>query len=270
MSHQELLRLANDSGYPLQISAQRAVRLARSKHQWTANLSEHSWTNKIDGKSGFIDLVVQNSAGVIFLAVECKRVRDSTWLFLAPDGNTAPVTRAKCWISNYQRGSFSRFDWHDVDVSPASPEAMFCAIRGQSSSERNTLLERTGSELVSATEAIADELRDYRSADYPNLKVFFNVLVTTADIQVASFDPEHLSIADGTLSDAEFKSVPFVRLRKQLLSRPTAYNQSDFNGRMNLSHPKEQTVFVVCANAFTDFLSSFDVSNDSLRPLLLD
>ncbi len=265
MSNDPYLQLANDSGYPLQIAVQREIENTTSQHNWRVKFAEHSWFNLTDGTSGFIDLVVENRASVVYLVIECKRVRDSTWLFMEPSGQASPVTRSKAWISNYREGQFKHLGWFDVHVTPPSPEGLFCALRGQNAHERNTLLERTGAELVTATEGLAAEIRDYRP-DFPeDFRIYFNVIVTTADLVVAKFAPDQLSPSHGTLATAQFESAPFVRLRKQLSRRPRSFDVRDFQRGVEPTQEKESTVFVVRAEALAGFLRAFDVSTDGMR-----
>lgn len=59
-------------------------------------------------------------------------------------------------------------------------------------------------------------------------RVWVKWLVTTADLKVASFDVTHLSVADGTLREAEVVDVPFVRVRKQSSMRPANLSPADW------------------------------------------
>jgi len=85
----ELLRLANESGFPLQIAIEHVVRQTSAAHGWQVRHSEHAWHNPADGQSGFIDLVLSDSNGFAYAVVECKRVRNTTWLFFAGTGSLA-------------------------------------------------------------------------------------------------------------------------------------------------------------------------------------
>jgi hypothetical protein len=112
---------------------------------------------------------------------------------------------------------------------------------------------------------VAAELRDFRP-DFPsNFQIYFNVIVTTAELVVARFDPVGLSVGDGTLAGAEFTTVPFVRLRKQLSRRPFAFGIKAYQRNLDPAEEKANSVFVVSSSAFSQFLSEFDVSNDDLR-----
>lgn len=263
---EDALRIANDSGFPLQIALHRQVRETTTRHGWTVRYAEHAWSNR-DGSSGFIDLVLRNGTGTSFLLVECKRVRDSTWLFLPNDGEPKPRHKTKVWVSLYQSGSMPCYNWVDLPVDPSSPEAHFCAVRGQSSNDRITLLERVGAELVSATEALAAEDRDYRPDNAANVKIYLNAIVTTAELKLATFDPGRISLSDGTLAATEVESVPYVRLRKQLSTRPVAFSPTDYRNGLNIAWHKEHTVFVVRADSLPLLLTDLEVDDQALRHL---
>jgi hypothetical protein len=261
----DALKIANDSGFPLQIAIERAVTETSKSHGWKVRYVEHAWANPTDQESGFIDLVLQDQYRTSFLVVECKRVRHATWLFMHSSGEAKPRLHTKSWVSHYAAGQMAHFGWYDIAINPASPEALFCAVRGQSATDRSTLLERVGSEVTSATEALAEKERDLRLANQETIRLYFSVIVTTAEIAVAKFDPASISLTDGTLPAAEFESVPFVRFRKQLSTRPISLSPKDYDNATDVSYLSENTVFVVRADALTQFLADFDVSNDSLR-----
>ncbi len=268
MTHNStLLKIANDSGFPLQIAVGHQVAATTSQHGWSVRYAEHSWTNPLDGQSGFIDLVLQDQYSTTFLVVECKRVREATWLFLRSDGADTKRRHSKSWVSHYSDGAMKSFGWEDLAVDPACHEALFCATRGQSTNDKQTMLERIGGELISATEALAMEERDFRPQNEPPVRFYFNVIVTTADLKVAKFDPENISLSDGTLATAEFEDVPFVRLRKQLSMRETLLTVDDYKNKFDSSYSKENTVFIVNASALLNFLKQFEVPEESIRQI---
>jgi hypothetical protein len=84
--------------------------------------------------------------------------------------------------------------------------------------------------------------------------MFFSAIVTTAKLKVCKFDSADISIADGTISQADFSDVPFVRFRKQLSTRTAGV---DFSNRadafFSLELAKEHTVFVVNPNSSSNF-----------------
>jgi hypothetical protein len=262
-----LLKIANDSGFPLQIAVERQVRETHDRHGWNVLYVEHSWSNPLDNTDGFIDLVLQASNKVFHLVVECKRVRESVWLFLNSEGHPKARRHGKAWVSWYGNDRMLYDDWADLPVDPSCPEAQYCAIRGQTASERNTLLERLGGGLVSATEAVAREHRDYRPEGDESFKIFLNVVVTTADLQFGTFDPATISLTEGAIPDATFQSVPYVRLRKQLSTRPNILTPTDYSENKRVAYSKENTVFVVRADALVEFIEELDVPEQNVRGL---
>src|SRR5690606_17953157 len=102
-----------------------------------------------------------------------------------------------------------------LTLDPASPESAFCVIPGVDGNRR-PLIERAASELVEATEGIANEERALSLGDRETLRIYFPVLVTTAKLFACLYRQESISLATGTIADAKFEEVPFVRFRKQV------------------------------------------------------
>ena len=262
------LRTLNDSGFPLQVAVQHEIERTKAAHGWEVRYTEHAWAEPSGGRTGFIDLVLLNQHRTGYLAVECKRPRDAEWIFLHANGRADKRAHAQVWISHFRRGSMKYFGWAHVAADPTCAEAQFCAVRGQSTAERVTLLEKTTAELVLATERLAHEHKDYRMPDHPNVKLFSSLLVTTATIKVARFDPAVISLQDGTLESAEFEEVPFVRFRKQLGVHANELSPQLFADGADVAYLKESTVFVVNATAIGQFLSEFEYQNSSLQPYI--
>jgi len=86
-------------------------------------------------------------------------------------------------------------------------------------------------------------------------------------MKVARFDAAGVSLLDGTLSEAEIETVPYVCLRKQLSTRPLTFSPSDYSNRLDIATAKEHTVFVVRADALPQLLGDLEVSNASLHRL---
>lgn len=262
-AEKDLLKIVNDTGWPLQIAIEKQVNSTTSSHGWTVRYVEHSWINKNEGQSGFIDLVLQNHYKNIFLVIECKRVKDSNWIFLRSEGDDLERRHSKVWISQFVNieEKWKRFGWKDIAIDPPSAEALFCVVLGQSSSDRRTMLERIGGELVSSTEALALEEKEFTYKIHPSIRLYFNVVVTTANLKIAKFSPADISLSDGTIESAKFKDVPFLRFRKQMSMRENHLSFSDFADKQDAAYSKENTLFVVKADSFIDFLSNFDVSD---------
>lgn len=254
------LDVANASGFPLQVALEHVVRKTKDQHHWTVRYVEHSWRNRADDKSGFIDLVLRNHYGTQTLVVECKRVRDAAWLFLRSDGTSQPRRHYKTWISRYVEGSMKYFGWHDIAVDPPTAEVLYCTVRGQSDSA--PMLERIAADVVSSTEALALEEKDYRRQG-SSIQFYFNAIVTTAELKICKFSPDNISLADGSISSADFETVPFLRFRKQLSSRGDLFTPEDFASGEDPSKRKEHTVWIINSQSLVDFLVSLEIESNS-------
>ena len=152
----------------------------------------------------------------------------------------------------------------ETPLDPACPETTFCAVRGQNSSDRATLLEKAGSELVLATEALAHAERDFRKSESVLTRTYFPILVTTANLKVADFDPASVSLETAELTSATIRDVPFVRLRKQLATRFVQLGPRRTDRPEDPSFSLESTIFVVRASFFIDFLNQFEPPQPSV------
>jgi hypothetical protein len=260
---QELLRVINGSGFPLQIALQNAVE--SSSIDWKIAHREHAWSNANDGQSGFIDFVAQTSGGNDSVVVECKRVKDTSWLFLGHTGIAKDQSVFKAWATAYPHAKPPYFGWADLRIPLATPEGQFCCIRGQSGNDKNTFLERVAAELISATEALASEEREYRNEARESCRLYFSVIVTTAPLYFASFDSDALNLADGTLSRANFTRVPYLRVRKQFSMNAKPLSSQDFHSQNDMDFKRENTVFVVEAAHFVKFLGELQVDKINVR-----
>ncbi|MBN1459969.1 MAG: hypothetical protein JXA57_10550 [Armatimonadetes bacterium] len=252
----------NSSGFPLQIGLEHAINASCHSHGWSVLHTEHGWLNSETGESGFIDLVVHNQAGTIVLNVECKRPQDCTWQFLLPAPNDGPEDRAKFWASNMSKAGVRFFDWLDLHVRPVSFESAFCVVAGQDSKTR-PMLERIAAQVVESTEALArEEALALERQDSPQLRTYFNVIVTTARLEVCRFDPSEVDLDTGKVDSISSEEVPFIRFRKQLSPRPKLPENLYVSGLWTLARAKENTVFVVQANSFLDFIRQIHLSQE--------
>lgn len=254
-SESDLLRVINSSGFPLQIALQNAVETAALG--WTVRHREHAWAHPTNGQSGFIDLVIQSETHDS-LVVECKRVQDSAWLFLSHSGSGKHEALFKPWATLYPRARPPYFGWADIRIPLQTPQAQFCCVRGQSSNDKNTFLERVAA-LVSSTEALAVEERDYRNDTGESCRMYFSVLVTTARLFFASFESSSLKLEDGTLEKATFEQVPYLRVRKQFARTEAPLTQDDWSKGRDTDVTREHTIFVVEAIHFVKFLKDLQV-----------
>lgn len=252
----------NASGFPLQIAIENIVDDTKDDHGWQKRYAEHSWTNIETGESGFIDLVLVNSYGTGIFVVECKRVKDTSWIFLIEETERKYRRHAKSFVYNKSGGNLKRFEWLDLTLDPSTPESQYCVIPGSGADQRNkSLIERTAAELVSSTEGLAQEDRSLRSSNESDFKIYFNVIVTTATLQVCYFDSKSINIEDGTLNDTTFEEIPYLRFRKQLnpvYKIPQVHPVIDSH---NIARAKENTVFVVNSKHLVQFLKEFEIDN---------
>ena len=152
------------------------------------------------------------------------------------------------------------FGWYDLVVDPPTLEALYCTVRGQSDSA--PMLERIASEVVSSTEALALEEKDYRRTT-DSIQFYFNAIVTTADLKVCKFTPDDISLKDGSIGNADFVPVPFLRFRKQLSSRGELFTPEDFASGEDPSKRKEHTVWIINSQSLTDFLAALEIESQS-------
>ena len=177
---------ANASGFPLQI---RLADVVKFSHNWNVLVEEHPWFLEDNDSQGFIDLIVIDAEHSIqTFVVECKRVRDTAWVFLVPQKNPRNRSYATFWISNQnQNEDWTHFGWDHGNADPVSYESKFCAVHG-SRQGRQTLLERSASDVIDSVEAFA--FQEKKGASNPDFRRFYvPVIVTTAELMVSFFEP---------------------------------------------------------------------------------
>ena len=264
-NHDErLLELVNRSGFPLQLVIEEQVRTLPRELGWEVAAREHAWEHPGLEKSGFVDLVAENQSRSLAVIVEAKRVQDSDWLFIRDSRERELVTRFRGWVNAINAGRVRHIDWTELKVDPPTHEASFCVVRGQD--ERSApMLERVASELIEATSAIAFEDQRLHGRESWWVRTYCSVVVTTARLLVSSIDPGEISATDGKAKAASFAEVRWVRFFKQFSSHrgstPAASSLSE------LAKEKEQTVFVVQAQHFPEFLQELFVNPKSFEPL---
>jgi len=147
---------------------------------------------------------------------------------------------------------------------PPSPESEFCAVRGEAKNDR-PMLERIASEVVLATEALAFEQKDRLPEEFGSTKMYFNVILTTAQLEVCQFDVSEISLANGKVPDnSKISDVQFVRFRKQL-SIVQQGMQPKIDDAKTLTDAKENTVLIVNARHLGQFLTEFEVDRTSFQ-----
>lgn len=262
----------NKSGYALQIALAHSIRAGKEDHGWTVSYEEHAWRNSLDDSSGFLDLILGSARYAARILIECKRLQGTTYTFLTQNGGANISARAKTFALLGEHAVITRGypSWQDYYLTSKSPEVAYCVVRKGSEKAGEGIIERVGTELVSAAEAFEQEERDQFSGMVTSgfiERYYFTAIVTTAQLEVCSFDPTTVSLEDGLVpSTAKFELVNYVRFRKQLTLRtPGRYNPDLEDhpeggpGTMAawLAHAKERTVFVIRAAYLTEFLESF-------------
>ncbi|MBI3148380.1 MAG: hypothetical protein HYZ17_07690 [Betaproteobacteria bacterium] len=249
------------SGFPLQIAVANTVSETCKESGWTVRYKEHSWENRETKESGFIDLVLSKD-GVFFLVLECKRVRDFPWIFLAERNRQRSWSRAKAFVSNKPGRETKRFEWLDLAISPATLESQFCVVPGAAGDQRGKpLLERTAADLIASTEALACEDLALNLDDRNTLRVYLPIVVTTAPLQLCSFEVSEIDIKKGTIEDPAFAEIPFLRFRKQLNPIRKVPSEYSVFGDSEIAAAKENTVFVVNAQHLVELLDKLELDN---------
>jgi hypothetical protein len=264
MDDDKLKQIANSSGFPLQIGLENLVNGTSIDHGWKVLYKEHPWESSYSNNSGFIDLVLTYRDNISIMIIECKRVQDSNWIFMLPSDNQARRRQAKVWISRFNTGGKNYFDWYDITASPPSPESEFCVVHGQDNKSK-PMLERIAAGLVDATESLAREEYEFYKPENIYTRLYFNVIVTTADLKLCSFDAGKVSLDTGMIEEAEFRSVPFVRFRKCLSTKPVDQLHLAERSPYHLTRAKENTVFIVNASHFSEFLKEIELENTLFR-----
>jgi hypothetical protein len=266
MSDQDKLKnIVNSSGFPLQIGIEHLVNETTDKHGWRVLSREHSWKNT--NSSGFIDLILIDRNRTSVMVIECKRVLESNWVFLVPSETVKDRRHIKTWITRINQSKTTHFDWIDVTGEPSTVESEFCIVLGQDAKSK-PMLERVAGELVEATEGFAYEEYSFIKNDANELRIYFNVIVTTAQLQVCSFAPNKISLETGMLDNANFTTVPYVRFRKQFATSPEFKDTYARNGFKGIAKAKENTVFVVNSLHLEDFLMRLEL-DDIILPRVL-
>lgn len=248
---------ANGSGFPLQIATSATINKSR---QWRVLVEEHPWRSE-GGEEGFIDIIAANKLGRTsfeVLVIECKRVRQSGWVFLVPKLPPPNRRQAIIWGSQLENTNWRHYGWENWPCDPPSPQSEYCAIPGQEQGRKN-LLERSTSELIESIEALASQEKALHERNISNdgfARIYIPVLVTTAKLLVASFDPASISLAEGTLpKDTPTKEVPFVRFHKGLGSYKEYPEAKTIRDIHSLS---QRSIFIVNSESLPLFLDEFE------------
>jgi hypothetical protein len=265
-SSNDLTKLINQSGFPLQMAIDRMVTAQSDIIGWRVLSREHGWQG-VDGQSGFIDLVLEDKWKSSVLVLECKRVQESDWLFLCESTTCDPSRRTRLWITNTAGHGKEHFGFFDVLSDPESHESMFCVVAGQDPKAR-PMLERVAAELAAATQALAVEEHPFVTQRQHGIRTYASVVVTTARLFLSRVDSSKVEIATGEVPEATHEEIPWVRFRKPFSSERAIEPVSLTGDYADVATAKEKLVFVVNVLALEKFLRAWAVVNNSLRALM--
>jgi hypothetical protein len=255
---QDPITIANASGFPLQIAISNIV---KNSTRWQVLLEEHPWRMEETGSEGFIDLVVDNRfEHFVTFVIECKRVRQAAWIFLLSESPSTQISQTTIFGSQLKDSKWKQFGWEAWNADPVTYQSKYCAIPGQNQGRKN-LIERSAADVVLSVESLADQERRLQlRIGIPNFsRVYIPVIVTTASLFVAEFDPASILLEDGYLpKNTPISEVSFMRYKKSL----TTFGESASAKSINELHKAaERTVFVVNALKFIDFLENCKVKD---------
>ena len=232
----ELLSPLGNSGFPFQTAVVAAIRSVGP----FAIEEEVAWRDD-DGSHRFLDIVA--SVGQVRLCIECKALRNESLVFLLPQ------TKQQWQTANVHDVHLGRVQdstrrpnvsYGVSQTEPLTAEATYCVALGKSVRD-NRLIEKEVQPLVRGTEEYAkDRCRQPREADYV---LCLPVLVTTARLFIAIYDPYSISLDDGIYQAREdhIQAVSFVRFAKEFTA--------DGSERTRL-----RTVFVVRATHLNELI----------------
>ncbi|MGO9599016.1 MAG: hypothetical protein ACLP7Q_13585 [Isosphaeraceae bacterium] len=277
---EQLLKIFNSSGFPLQVSLQREIERTINDHGWKVDVGEHRWNHRELRESGYIDLVISHRDYSFTVLIECKRMREGNWIFLTPEGSSPDCSRASAFHTSQgshqaedavTRLAHDVFWWADAAFAPVSIESQFCIMKGQE--EKNPMLEKIADGLLPAIEAVGLEYLalNSRVEGKRDSRLFLPVIVTNANLRTATYDPMNINLASGELDKDKcaFATVPFIRFRKSLSTHyPSLLTRSigRRQGRATLeeaSKGNERTILVINSLAISDTLRQLRIPRGS-------
>lgn len=256
MNDAELSKAINDSGFPMQLGLKYLVESGGTP--WRVALSEHPWRDPASGDDKFLDFVLRSGKEV--MVVECKRSRDTDWIFLREPTGQAPNNErriARSWVNVVKPNRSVRVnEWCETLIDPRSPVAQYCVIR-KNNQRTQELLEKTAAEVVRAVEALATQDLDVSLANNSRLSsLYIPVIVTTARLYVCDVAPKTFDPADGAIPDNDFARIGMVRFEKSL-NHPTNYG--DASSLEEVAKQAERSVLIVESGYFLEFLRRWHI-----------
>jgi hypothetical protein len=248
--------IIDNSGYPLQIHIKELI--ASQQHcGWRVVSDEHRWVNAETNAEGYIDLILENHNRDLKLVVECKRIT-GTWTFLLPTTRANPNRNTKALVYEPQT---SKFLWEETQFDPVSLDAKYCVMEVQGKKDDRTL-EKIAGELLLSLEYLAIQeaqliAERYQGLKFPNISMLYlPVIVTTAGLQTAVFDPSDFDLKAGKITGSISPTpVNFIRFRKNLATNIN-YDRRALHTLQDLNIEYDRTIFVVQVESLLEFLKS--------------
>lgn len=261
---EDLKKIVNRSGFPLQLAVERTVR--ESSSSWRVLHREHAWCHS-NSECGFADLVLVNQSNCV-MVVECKRVQDSDWVFITPDEPEKDL-ESRLYINNSAGHGVEHNGYLDVQTFPSAYISNFCVVAGQDAHSR-PLLERTAHDVVVASEAVAQEEQPFLEARNYGFRCYAAIVVTTANLSISSIRDRDISLVTGEVDDQAVQSVPWIKFRKQLSNELVVEPEDLAWDFRSISRAKEKVVYVVNAAHLSEFLEKWGLLDASLARLMYE
>jgi hypothetical protein len=119
--NKQLLLIINASGFLFQLRVEQEIHEKRNQHGWRIVGPEHRWVIPQENREGFIDLVLE--AGNIRAVLECKRVREASWVFPVPEDRARISPAGRLLWTHQQAGEPVLSSYHDFALKPEAPES---------------------------------------------------------------------------------------------------------------------------------------------------
>jgi hypothetical protein len=246
---EEVYKSLRKGGFPFQT---RVAYAFQSESKWQLRATEMPWSDAVVGDQ-FLDVL--GIRGPMFALVECKKMESTSLTFLRPVGmphSTGLHDYARL-MSTVQtsRGEFDS-DFHTARIAPSSFESELCVKTGKDQRllepDCRLLLHATASYARRSRALLGIQLRQTGSA--PEQTTYLPLLVTTARLFTARYDPRDVSLETGSFvaDPKETEEVDFIRFTKSFSSAESLTADAC-------------TVFVVRAGALVRFLDNVEVKS---------
>jgi hypothetical protein len=250
--------ILNASGFPFQMRISHEIRNHPGKHNWQVLAEEYPWKNAETDESGFADTIA--GYGAVRLIIECKRGADSTWLFLSSSIDEKQGRTVHCYCTDSEKDEPDIASWALLALSPPSPSASFCIVRGQA--DKEPMLERIAATQIKATESIATKEQLIRRNTRMHYYGFYlPVVVTSARLLLYRIDLNKVDISNGKINTEkmDYEEVPFVRFQKAFSAKHTSAAETiEESTKEDL-----RTLIVINSTKLVEFLESMDIERSS-------